>query len=350
MLIGHYTFAGFIIRYYWAFILGSFVLFAINLARPNTVGSVIELSYYPFYFVIGALTKHLTLRKIPHTLVTLRDTGALTQGAVERLLHSPISRFHTPVGHVIGVLLTLAIFCFYGLYKEETWLRIYRAEFWPAMVVIGIIIVDLLLAYAGGIAIWIVVVTGWAFHYLGRVGELHIRPFHPDRCAGLGSIGQLFFFSSVILVVIVLFFSGWVLYGKWHPNVDSTYADFEPWFIGALFGVGLVSIAVFFFPLSNIHRTMKVEADAYKSKAASLAAQISDLEESLLASASSTNSGELETHLEQIEALRKTYLHYQNIPTWPVDFQTRWQFLTAQVALWVSFLTLSEKIKAILPH
>ena len=182
-------------------------------------------------------------------------------------------------------------------------------------------------AHAGGIAIWIVAVAGW-----------------------LGSIGRLFFFSSIILVAIALFCGGWVLYGKGHPNVDPKYADFEPWFIGTLFGVGLVSIVVFFLPLLSIHRAMKVEADAYKSKAASLAAQISNLEESLLASASSTNSEELETLLGQIEALRKTYLHYQNIPTWPVDLQTRWQFLTAQVALWVSFLTLSEKIKAILPH
>ena len=76
MVIEHYTFAGFIVRYYWAFILGSFVLFAIDLVRHHTIGSAIQLSYYPLYFIIGALTRHLTLHQIPYTLVTLSDTGA----------------------------------------------------------------------------------------------------------------------------------------------------------------------------------------------------------------------------------------------------------------------------------
>jgi hypothetical protein len=95
---------------------------------------------------------------------------------------------------------------------------------------------------------------------------------------------------------------------------------------------------------------MKVEADAHRSKALPLVAQISDLEESLIASASLDNYEELNTRLTKIESLRNAYLHCQNIPTWPVDLQTRWQFLTAQLALRISVLTLSEKIKAALFH
>jgi hypothetical protein len=215
-----------------------------------------------------------------------------------------------------------------------------------------VVINDVLLAYAGGVAIGIVAVTAWEFHYLGRTRELHMQPFHPDRCAGFASIGQLFFFSSIILVVIVLFFGGWLLLGgflykKWSPAFDLSYQEFQPWLAGTLVGVGLVSIAVFFLPLLNIHRMMTVEAAEYKQKVLPFATEIEDLVRSLVESASSAKYEELDTSLTQIESLRKAYREYAGIPTWPVDFQTRWQFFTAQLALWISVLTLMDKIKTL---
>jgi hypothetical protein len=37
--------------------------------------------------------------------------------------------------------------------------------------------------------------------------------------------------------------------------------------------------------------------------------------------------------------LRKIYLAQKNAPTWPVDFQTRWKFVSAQTVLWISLPT-----------
>jgi hypothetical protein len=294
--------------------------------------------------------KDLLLNKIPDTFLVLRHNGALKEGALERLMHTWVNRLGPPVGNFLGLVLTFAIFWFYNLHTWGEWQRIYRMDFWSAALKMGPEIIDLLLAYAGGVALWILMVTAWKFYYLGRIGELNIRPFHPDRCEGLGSIGQLLFFSSLILVVIALFSGGWLLSGKGNPDIDPAFRAFQQWLAGTLLWVGVVSIAVFFVPLIKIHGIMKVEAVAHRSKALPLVAQISDLEESLIASASLDDYEELNTRLTKIEALRNAYLHCKNIPTWPVDLQTRWQFLTAQLALWISVLTLSEKIKAALFH
>jgi hypothetical protein len=54
----------------------------------NVRGGPIEFSYYVLYLVVGGLTRHLLLRKIPNTFLTLRDTGAFKEGTLERLMNS----------------------------------------------------------------------------------------------------------------------------------------------------------------------------------------------------------------------------------------------------------------------
>jgi hypothetical protein len=346
------TLARFIVTYYWLFVSSSFSFFFMQVAIYQKHATVIEFSYYALYLVVGGLTRHLLLTKIPATFLLLRDTGAFKEGAIDRLMKSTVHGLERPLGYVLGVLLAAVIlFWFYGL---DEWKQIHGMDwFWSAVLETGVVMDDVLLAYAGGVAIGIVAVTAWEFHYLGQTRELIMQPFHPDRCAGLASIGQLFFFSSIILIVIALFFGGWLLFGGWFlygkgsPGFDLSYREFQPWFAGTLIGVGLVSIAVFFLPLLNIHGMMTVEAAEYTKKVLRFAAEIADLEQSLVASASSGKYEELDTRLTQIESLRKAYREYADIPTWPVDFQTRWQFFTAQLALWISVLTLTDKIKSL---
>ncbi|MBV8920261.1 hypothetical protein, partial [Bradyrhizobium sp.] len=113
------------------------------------------------------------------------------------------------MGYVSGLLLAGIIFLwFYGFSQVEVIRSMGR---WNAVLDVSVVTIDVLLAYAGGVAIWIIAVTAWEFHYLGRTGELQIRPFHPDKCAGLAPIGQLFFSFSLILVVIALFSAGWLV-------------------------------------------------------------------------------------------------------------------------------------------
>jgi hypothetical protein len=245
MLIAKYTLARIIITYYWAFVLGSLALFSIDVAWDQKPRSVIEFSFYAVYLIIFALMKDLLLNKIPDTFLVLRHNGALKEGALERLMHTWVNRLGALVGNFLGLVLTFAIFWFYNLDTWGEWQRIYRMDFWSAALKMGPEIIDLLLAYAGGVALWILMVTAWKFYYLGRIGELNIRPFHPDRCAGLGSIGQLLFFSSLILVVIALFSGGWLLSGKGNPDIDPAFRAFQQWLAGTLLWVGVVSICRF---------------------------------------------------------------------------------------------------------
>jgi hypothetical protein len=198
---------------------------------------------------------------------------------------------------------------------------------------------DVLLAYAGGVAIWKVAATMWEFHKLGQLNELKVRPFHPDSCGGLAAVGQLFFSLSFVLIVFGFFLGGWLLYGRLSKWGFDSIKDFAPWFAGSLIGIAVLSVAVFFLPLLDVHRLMEQEAERHERRLLALAGQIADLEESLLSSGALPSQEDLEARLAQIERLRRTYLGQKNVPTWPLDFETRWKFVSAQTALWISLPT-----------
>jgi hypothetical protein len=345
--------AGFLIDYYWLLVFLSLLLFLYQtFCFEKRTPGYIELSFYPLYFVVGGLTKSLLQKKIPRAFARLRDTGSLEEKAVLGLTKDFVRQLNHPLGDVFGVVCGLLILSFY-LYGFD-WSAVASMKLDCAFSV-AVMSIDVLLAYAAGVVIWKAGVTAWEFRQLGRRGELKMRPFHPDGCAGLAAIGQLFFSLSFVLIVAGLFLSGWLLYGHWiNPSFDHAFAYFAPWFAGSLVVVVVVSIAAFFLPLRAVHRLMKEEAARHETRMLALAGRIADLEESVLPSGSWPNPEELEARLAQLESLRSTYLHQQKIPTWPVDFATGGKFLSAQIGLWVGIPTsvwnLWEKIKPLTDH
>src|SRR5689334_1145020 len=112
MVIAKYTLARLIVTYYWAFVFCSFVFSCIEATFYESPG-VIGFSFYLFDLVVGGLVKYLLFNKLPDSFRALRDTGALKESAVERFVRSAINPLEKPLGHSLGIVLSLSILWFY---------------------------------------------------------------------------------------------------------------------------------------------------------------------------------------------------------------------------------------------
>lgn len=323
-----------LINYYWTLVVLSLVLFLYH-ARLNP--DLLTLSYYPLYLAVGSQTKSFIQRRIVRTFNELHQTGCLTEQVLQKLVNGFEARLNAQKANLFGIASGLWVLWFY------------RPSFNGSLsfIEITIIAIDVLLGYTFGVAIWKAIVTGFEIRRLGLSGDLRIRPFYPDGCAGLASIGQILFALSLILITVGLFFCAWIFYGRWinkNASLAEVYQYFEPIFLGGVAGVALLSTLTFFLPMRSIHRLMKKEGADFKGKLLPLADRISDLEESLLDRHSELESKQLEDQRASIQVLRTIYSQQQRIPTWPIDFNTYMIFLGTQFALWVGLLSDVKKL------
>ncbi|QRM33725.1 hypothetical protein [Microvirga sp. VF16] len=336
------TLARIAIDYYWLFtgISLSLIVYYTHYCHMNYPltcetkwPAPIEISFYPMFIIVGGLTKSFLFKRVPGVFSRLRETGALDERAAQQLAEDFTRRLNHPVGTIMGIACGLGVYWFYWLrWPDLGNMRLDLALAWTTLVAI-----DILLGYAAGVAAWKALVTGWEFRQLGQKRALKIRPFFPDGCAGLGAIGRLFLFLSLILVAVGVYLSGWLLvfYGT-SGRSDHGAQVFASVFAGSLIGIVLLSIGAFAVPLLSIHRFMEEDTAVYEAQGHALARRIADLEETLLASGADTDHKELAARLAQIESLRGTYLHQRTIPTWPIDFVTLGKFAGAQGALLIS--------------
>lgn len=328
-----------LINYYWLLVVVSLILFLYQ-RRGNP--DLIELSFYPLYFLVGSQVKYFLQKRVVYVFNELRQTGALREQALQSSVEELQIRLNSRLGDILGIVGGLSIVWFY----RSTLIIMSSPLDWLASIMVAII--DMLLAYAIGVATWQAVVTAFEIRRLGSRGQLRIRPFHPDECAGLGAIGRLCFSLSLIMISISLFLCGWILYARWiNPNFNDGYRFFEPWFAGGLIVLTIVSILAFFLPMITVHRLMKEQAANFKAKLMALAERISDLEESLLSQGSQLEHEQLEAQYAKIQFCRSVYAQRRKIPTWPIDLQTITKFLGVQIPLSLGFfnsvLSLWEK-------
>jgi hypothetical protein len=339
MLIARGSLAKFVINYYWVIIFISLALYLYPAVRDKERPDVIELSFYPLFFLVGGLTKLFLMEKVPGTFARLRASGSLDANAGQEATTRFVNRMNHLIGDSLGIVFAVAVLRFY----YSNWPSSGNISIADALLLGGVAIIDISLAYAGGVA-RIAGVTAWQFRQFGRTGVLKVRPFHPDGCAGLAAIGQLFFVLSSIFIVIGIFLSGWLLFG-WvlggglYRGFDSAFRVFGPWFAGSLIIAVLVSIAVFFLPLRAVHYLMRGETTNHAARLSTLARRITDLEESLYSPDSEPSPEQIESRLKQIESLRTAYLRQRGIPTWPADFETLGKFFSTQFLLWAGAIS-----------
>lgn len=174
-----------------------------------------------------------------------------------------------------------------------------------------------------GVAAWKAWAMGRQVRAWGARGDLTIRPFHPDGCAGLAAIGRLFLSLFITLALIGLFCAGWLLLAAWGPQWIKQGSDaFVPWLGVGFIAVLAVGIVAFMAPMLTVHRLMAERARSARAERAALAVAIAELEGSLVSHGTALMPEHAEPQLRQLRTLRDVYSQRERIPTWPVDLRT----------------------------
>lgn len=331
-----------LIDYYWVPVVVSLILFYYSKeGKP----SWIELSFYPLYFLLGHLIKSLVQKQIVSAFVQLRQTGTLHKQVFQAWARGFQGRLNNHAGEFVFIAPASLIVLYHYKWLPGNLMSL-RLDYLLSVVVVAVI--DLLCAYLVGVAIWRAFATSWEFWWLGLRGELKIRPFHPDRCAGLKAIGNFCLSLSLVFVFGGLFLGGWILYA----NLFSAGALIG---FGTTFALSLIvltiSILSFVFPIIGVHSWMKRQAATFEAQLDALGQYISDLEESVMSSSLQFGTEQLRAEYAKIESLRSIYSQRRKIPTWPFDLEIFGKFLTAQIAqiglvlgLWEKVINLLHKI------
>ena len=327
----------FLLDYYWIFILLSFFAF-LNWEAGSKAWVLV--SFYPLFFIIGKLLKSFLTVKIVQTFRQLAQIGSFHEKDLHKFKESFQERLSGRIGIILGFIMGLWVIYFY-LPELSSLSGIWLQN----LFFITTMCVDVMVGYILGVVTWKIIVTSLEFRRLARNDMLRIRLYHPDKCAGLAPIGELFFSLSFILITIGLFLGIWLIYARWiNPDFNGIFSQIAFWFLISLIGVSAVSIIAFFLPMLTIHKLLKEKAAQIQSRLVILAEKISELEESLLSEKSDLNEEELQNKYEKIQLLRKMYAQQHKVPTWPIDMQTRIKFFASQVALYIGIISSFEKL------
>jgi hypothetical protein len=324
-----------VINFSWLLLLVSLSLYS-YLSLRATHPTLLELSYYPVLLAVGLQIKTFLNDRAPRTFRELRDSQALSEAEWSASAERLSRRLNHPLSVAVAGAVGLSIVAFYFPAVRQ----IHGARFDLALAFVGIAAIDVLLAYAVGMAAWKATVSALELRRLGNQDRLLIRPFHPDGCGGLLPIGRFCLSLSLILVVLTFFFVGWIAYYRLLlRKVPDVYRTVEPWLVGSLIATVTLSVLAFFLPMLSIHRVMRAEAAKALRPLGQLAGQISREEEALLPELARLPDPELTKAEAHISLLRNHYAQRRRIPTWPIDLRIQVQFLGAQLTLWLGIVT-----------
>jgi hypothetical protein len=335
-----------VIKYSWILLLVSLLSYFYSRLQTREPLTVLELSYYPALLAAGLLIRAFLNGRLPRTFRNLGDSGSIPEDACGATSERLARRLNHPLSLAVAIPVGMTIVAFYlpaVLYDIRIGIRLDIA-----LANFAIATVDILLAYALGMAVWKATVAALQIRRLGRKGELIVRPFHPDGCGGLLPIGQFCLSLSLILVVFAFFVLGWIAYAHLiSARTALTYQMYrvvEPWLVGGLVMVAIVAIAGFFMPMASVHRLMRAEADKFMRPLERLANRVSVEEAALLSRASTARDDEWKAADEQVASLKRHYEQYRRPPTWPIDLRVRMTFLGSQLSLWLGIVSTALSI------
>ena len=150
--------------------------------------------------------------------------------------------------------------------------------------------------------------------------ELHMLPFHPDKCGGLRPVGQLGLRNQYLLTVFGL-------------NLGTLFADSEvlkmPYQLHGILAAGLVAYIVL-GPLIFLSPLLSFRSGMLKAKMELMSEVAKRLRVELLKLREHLPSGDITKADEEfIERLRKIGAVINELPVWPFDASTLRRFLTA---------------------
>jgi len=158
------------------------------------------------------------------------------------------------------------------------------------------------------------------------------RPGHIDRAAGLKPIGDFYFFQAMVVAIPCIFLAVW-----WFiiPFLTPWYSHWRNPYLGLLIIALTFEILSFIVPMWVFHLIMREQKIENLAKADDLSQKIDDLETKILAASDTQPNKELQ---QQLEFYRAKYWEIEQMPTWPVDINTRRRFTINNLLLFMPFI------------
>lgn len=248
------------------------------------------LAYYMFYII-----RYMRLR----VLVTEVEIVPLCPEG-EETFHKAFGRLSNPVGQ-ISAMLVISIFSVLYFF------RLFR---FSDLIHLGFAVSTLFLfAVAWGSAFWVYLGSLTGVYVLGK-NQLKLKSFYDDTMLGVRPLGSL----SLRLTIVYLAVSGLgALATSFFPDIVS---------ILLLSSFTVLGVALFFLPLTGIHRLMQQEKDR---EHALIRHELSDLVQKPKQQVShsiNTTLADLENLFRDFRALLALDLSERkvlSVPTWPYD-------------------------------
>jgi len=186
---------------------------------------------------------------------------------------------------------------------------------------ISLDLLNLLMGFAGGIAVWKVLAVIARLRTLSAIFDFKLQIDHPDKCGGLRPLGDLCVLIATVLSPVVFLIAGWLVFfllaGRLEIPIENArrlIATLQGLLILAVF----VDLLAFYLPLAAIRRTMLRARQLVEVEMNDVTAQIRDANTRLLSETerlTTEQSAELE---QKLEFLKRVYDRNIKIPTWPI--------------------------------
>lgn len=203
---------------------------------------------------------------------------------------------------------------------------------WAMVVNLGIfyLITPIVWSYLAGVGAWIIGVTGWYLRRLSDQFEVQVQPNHPDKCGGLGFLGN-FCFRMVIPILI-----GSVLLGV-IGLAGVILSASDELRLGANLTLILVVLPLtyitFFTPMWGFHLEMQTRKAEFEEN---LASYISKLDARVNQFLGQEKFDEAKKSMEELKAVASA--SEKKFPVWPFNLATLANFLTPQIVPVISFI------------
>jgi len=156
----------------------------------------------------------------------------------------------------------------------------------------------------------VVITLNRLFHLVIDTDSLDLQPMHPDNAGGLGRLGKMALnFNITIFLTMAISAALYYTHGYNTPLARGIVVQF------------LLLPIVFFLPLLQVHRAMKIKKESLLLDISKHYKCVSDVLVQKIA-----KDDKVKEEYEEESKLRTLYKSLEAIPTWPFDMHTIMQF------------------------
>jgi len=176
------------------------------------------------------------------------------------------------------------------------------------------------------------------------VKTVNVRPWHPDRCGGLGRLNKyaIRFSYFIALIALGLLLFTYFSLSKFEYDISKSLIN-DPGLWAAIIAYVILAPSLFFLTLGSANRAMHREKVNHLHE---ISAQL-DVEYEKTHQVYSERSSILADSLEKVRLLHELYELTDRFPVWPFDAPSIRRFVTAWIAPFIT-IALSAGIQRLI--